>query len=82
MVVVKRGKSDTSESVWRKFGKINYEENLVDELRNRKYYKKPSIVRKEEEKLRRKSRGRRVVSTRLGRPGSRTGTVSRGATRK
>lgn len=58
MVVVKRNKGESSESVWRKFGKINYEENLVDELRARKYYKKPSLVRKEEEKM----RGKRKVS--------------------
>jgi len=57
MVVVKRNKGEPSEIIWRKFGKINFEENLVEELRNRKYYKKPSIVRKEEEKLRRKYRG-------------------------
>ena len=82
MVVVKRAKGDTSESVWRKFGKINYEENLVDELRSRKYYKKPSILRKEEEKLRRKSRGRKVVVSRFGRAGSRGGTSGRTPTRK
>ena len=58
MVVVKKGKGESSDSVWRKFGKINYEENLVDELRARKYYKKPSLVRKEEEKM----RGKRKVS--------------------
>ncbi|MBP6994390.1 30S ribosomal protein S21 [Candidatus Woesebacteria bacterium] len=61
MVVVKRGKGESSESVWRKFGRMNYEENLVDELRARKYYKKPSLVRKEEEKLRGK---RKVVKVR------------------
>lgn len=66
MVVVKRNKGESSESVWRKFGKINYEENLVDELRERKYYKKPSIVRKEEEKIRKKLHGRKPVKV-LGR---------------
>lgn len=84
MVVVKRSKTDTSDSVWRKFGKINYEENLVDELRNRKYYKKPSIVRKEEEKLRKKTRGGKINRSRFSRTGtrrpmtgSRTGTSTR-----
>lgn len=59
MVIVKRGKGEPSDIVWRKFGKINYEENLVDELRDRKYYKKPSIHRKEVEERRRKIKRRR-----------------------
>ncbi|MFO0703516.1 MAG: 30S ribosomal protein S21 [Patescibacteria group bacterium] len=59
MVVVQRGKGESSEIVWRKFGKINYEENLVDELRDRKYYKKPSIKKKEIEERRRKIKRRR-----------------------
>lgn len=62
MVVVTRTKGDSSDAVWRKFGRLNYEENLLDELRNRKYYKKPSLVRKEKEKNRGKKR--RVVSMR------------------
>ncbi len=76
MVVVKRNKGESSESVWRKFGKINYEENLVDELRARKYYKKPSLVRKEEEKMRGK---RKVVKVRkpFRRPTTTTGTNTR-----
>jgi ribosomal protein S21 len=59
MVVVKRTKGESSESMWRKFGKINYEESLVDELRDRKYYKKPSFKRKEVEERRRKVKSRR-----------------------
>ncbi len=47
MVVVHRSRTESADSIWRKFGKINYEENLVDELRERKYYKKPSIIKKE-----------------------------------
>jgi ribosomal protein S21 len=59
MVVVYKGKGESSESVWRKFGKINYEENLVEELRERKYYRKPSIAKKEIEESRRKTKRRR-----------------------
>jgi len=69
MVVVKRNKGEPSDIVWRKFGKINYEENLVDELRARKYYKKPSLVRKEEEKM----RGKKRRGTRMRKPLLRSG---------
>lgn len=56
MVIVRRNKIESSDSIWRRFGKINYEENLVDELRDRKYYKKPSIIKKEIEKNRRSNK--------------------------
>lgn len=59
MVIVTKSKGESADVMWRKFGKINFEENLVDELRSRKYYKKPSLVRKEEEKIRKKLKGRK-----------------------
>lgn len=62
MVVVTRAKGDSSDAVWRKFGRLNYEENLLDELRDRKYYKKPSLVRKE--KLKNRGKKRRLMKTR------------------
>ncbi|MEI6327433.1 MAG: 30S ribosomal protein S21 [Candidatus Roizmanbacteria bacterium] len=56
MVIVRRNRIESPDSIWRRFGKINYEENLVDELRDRKYYKKPSIIKKEIEKNRRSNK--------------------------
>ena len=44
--------------LFRKFTKIFIEENIVDEVRNKLFYKKPSLLRKEKEKelLRTRSR--------------------------
>ncbi len=45
--------------MFRKFTKMFIEENLVDQIRNRQFYKKPSLQRKEKEKERIKNRHRR-----------------------
>ncbi len=52
MVVVTKKKGETKDTMFRKFSKIFVEENVVDEVRKRLYYKKPSLVRKEKEKER------------------------------
>jgi len=52
MVVVKKKKGESKETVFRKFGKTLFEENIVNDLRKRQFYKKPSLVRKEEKKER------------------------------
>ena len=52
MVVIQRGKGESKESIFRKFSKTFFEENIVNDLRKRLFYKKPSLVRKEEEKER------------------------------
>jgi ribosomal protein S21 len=69
MVFVQKSKTETPESMWRKFGKINYEESLVDELRERKYHKKPSIIKKEMLKHRpsRKRKDGAIPRTRISR---------------
>ncbi len=66
MVVVQRSRGDSPDAIWKKFGKLNYEENLMEELRNRRHYKKPSLKRKEEEKqrMKRRSAARRGVMPR------------------
>lgn len=52
MVVITKKKGESKESVFRKFTKTFIEENVVDEVRKRQFYKKPSLQRKEREKER------------------------------
>jgi len=52
MVVIQKGKGESKDNIFRKFSKIFFEENIVNDLRKRQFYKKPSLVRKEEEKER------------------------------
>ena len=52
MVVVQKGKGESKDNIFRKFSKIFFEENIVNDLRKRQFYKKPSLVKKEEEKER------------------------------
>ncbi len=62
MVVVTKKKGETKDTMFRKFSKIFIEENVVDEVRKRLYYKKPSLVRKEKEKERAKKKSKRLWS--------------------
>lgn len=50
MVVVKNKKGKSSDSIFREFSKRFFESKIVDEVRAKMYYKRPSQVRKEEEK--------------------------------
>jgi len=52
MVVVTKKRGESKDSMFRKFTKIFIEENVVDEVRKKLFYKKPSILRKEKEKER------------------------------
>ncbi|OGK31122.1 30S ribosomal protein S21 [Candidatus Roizmanbacteria bacterium RIFCSPHIGHO2_12_FULL_33_9] len=52
MVIVKRNRGESKDSMFRKFSKIFMDENIIDDVRDRLFYKKPSIVRKEKEKER------------------------------
>lgn len=52
MVVVNKKKGESKDAIFRKFTRAFLEENIVDEIRSRLFYKKPSLVRKEEEKER------------------------------
>ncbi|OGK13933.1 30S ribosomal protein S21 [Candidatus Roizmanbacteria bacterium RIFCSPHIGHO2_02_FULL_37_15] len=58
MVLVSKKKGESKDKLFRKFTKIFIEENIVDEVRNKLFYKKPSLLRKEKEKelLRTRSR--------------------------
>lgn len=52
MVVVTKKRGESKDAMFRKFSKTFVEENIVDEVRKRLFYKKPSLVRKEKEKER------------------------------
>lgn len=52
MVIVIKKKGETKDSMFRKFSKIFIEENVVDEVRKKQFYKKPSLIKKEKEKER------------------------------
>lgn len=55
MVVVNKKKGQTKEAMFRQFTRAFIDENIVEEIRSRMFYKKPSLVRKEKEKERGKS---------------------------
>jgi ribosomal protein S21 len=58
MVFVQKKKGENNESLFRRFGRTVYEEDIQQEARDRRFYLKPSQVRKEKEKNRGKSRRR------------------------
>jgi len=64
MVVIIKNKSDTKDAMFRKFSRAIMEEDLVNELRKRQFYKKPSLKRKDDEKelLARRARMRRFAN--------------------
>ncbi|MFA9288514.1 MAG: 30S ribosomal protein S21 [Weeksellaceae bacterium] len=67
MVVVKRKKGETKDAIFRKFTRAFIDEEIMTQVRERLFYKKPSQVRKEVAKERLKNKGKRRV-TRTTRP--------------
>jgi ribosomal protein S21 len=59
MVVVTKKKGESKDSMMRKFTRAFIDEDIVTEIRNRQFYKKPSLVKKEKEKERLKTRHQR-----------------------
>lgn len=59
MVIAVKKKGETKDSLFRKFTRAFINENIVDEVRQKLFYKKPSQVKKEKEKERRQSRSLR-----------------------
>lgn len=51
MVVVIKKKGESKDNLFRKFSRSFIEENILEEIRNRLFYKKPSLVKKEKKKL-------------------------------
>lgn len=58
MVVITKRKGDTKDSMMRKFTKTFIEEDMVNELRDKQYYKKPSRLKKEKLKDRLRGKGK------------------------
>jgi len=56
MVFVIKRKGESKDSMFRKFTRSFIDEEIVDTLRKKQFYKKPSLKRKEEEKERLKNR--------------------------
>lgn len=50
MVVVNKKKGESKDALFRKFSRAFVEENIVDEVRKKLFYKKPSTLKKEREK--------------------------------
>ncbi len=64
MVLVIKRKGESKDSMFRKFIRSFIDEEIVDTLRKKMFYKKPSLKRKEEEKEKMKNRSlkrRKVV---------------------
>jgi len=59
MVYVIKRKGESKDSMFRKFTRSFIDEEIVDTLRKKQFYKKPSLKRKEEEKERMKNRSLR-----------------------
>ncbi len=56
MVVITKKKGESKDSLFRKFTKVFIEENIINDLRKKQFYKKPSLLRREEEKEKIKER--------------------------
>lgn len=54
MVFVKAKPGESSESVIRKFLKKVFDEQVVQQIKDRQFYKSPSEIKKEKKKRRRK----------------------------
>lgn len=65
MVYVSKKKGESKDALFRKFTRIFIEENIVDEVRSKLFYKKPSILRKEKEKELLKSRSKQPYTKRV-----------------
>ncbi|MFA6005944.1 MAG: 30S ribosomal protein S21 [Patescibacteria group bacterium] len=50
MVSVKIAKGQSKDSSFRKFTKLVLEEGIVEEVRDRMFYKSPSLIKKEQSK--------------------------------
>jgi len=64
MVVMIKKRGETKDSLFRKFTRSFIEEDIVKEVRDKMFYKKPSLMRKIKEKERLQKRGKRRLPTR------------------
>ena len=61
MVYISKKKGDTKDTLFRKFSRAMMEEDIVTELRDKQFYKKPSLLRKEKEKIRLRGGTGRII---------------------
>lgn len=66
-LVVKASTQDTNDQVIKKFKKKVLAEDIVTQIRERQYFKKPSLVKKEKLAEFRKRKKRRLQATRRAR---------------
>jgi len=59
MVYVNKKRGETKEALFRKFTRSFIDEDVVNEVRKKLFYKKPSLKRKEEEKERMRARSKK-----------------------
>lgn len=62
MVVAVKKKGETKDSLFRKFTRSFIDEDIVDDVRRKLFYKKPSLLKKEKEKERRQGKSKRPVT--------------------
>ncbi|PIV09020.1 30S ribosomal protein S21 [Candidatus Roizmanbacteria bacterium CG02_land_8_20_14_3_00_36_15] len=67
MVFVRKKKGESKDSLFRKFTRSFIDEDIINDVRNKLFYKKPSLVRREEEKERTKPKTKRYGQYRLSR---------------
>lgn len=65
MVLITKKRGESKETLFRKFTKTFIDEDVVTEVRKKLFYKKPSLLRKEEEKERGKARSKKYGQRRL-----------------
>lgn len=65
MVYVTKKSGETKDSLFRKFTRSFIDEDVVTEVRKKLFYKKPSLLRKEEEKERGKKKSRKYGQRRV-----------------
>lgn len=59
MVIVTKKKGESKDSMFRKFTRAFIDEDIINTIKKKQFYKKPSLVRQEEEKERIKNRHRK-----------------------
>lgn len=60
MTLAIKKKGETKETLFRKFTKSFIEEDIVNEVRKKLFYKKPSLIKREEEKEKIRNRYKKV----------------------
>jgi len=67
MVVLVKKRGESKDALFRKFSRTFMDENVVDEVRKRLFYKKPSRKRKDDEKERMRGRARKRLNNSISR---------------